>query len=238
MEGAAMLRRLTIGTALAVAMSIAAALTLATPALAKGATQARITGPGLAHAIVISVHGEATGPTSRLGTLAWQTGLFAVLFGPSGNIPAPARLAGAPPAGTLGPRYTLIYTVPGVTPNPTSAMYGHIRQDLYPWAAGGPVIYTPPGQQGFNGGTVQAAGWFRGRPPLARVLAQIGLPPRSRALAAQARLNAAAGSGAPAWLVASAAVLAVAALSGVALWLRRRRPPAILAAGLPGRQHH
>lgn len=231
-----MLRRLTIGTALAVAMSIATALTLATPALAKGTTQARITGPGLTHAIVVSANGEATGPPSRLGMLAWQTGLFAVLFGPGANIPAPARLAAAPDAGTLGPRYLLIYTVPGVTPSPTSEMVGHIRQDLYPWAAGGPVIYTPPGQQGFNGGTVQVAGWFRGRPPLASVLAQIGLPPRARALAAQARRSAtaqSAGSGAPAWLIAPAAVLAVAALSGVVLWLRRRKPPATLAAGRP-----
>jgi hypothetical protein len=232
-----MLRRLTIGTALAVAMSIAAALTLATPALAKGPTQARITGPGLAHAIVVSGHGEATDSASTLGTLAWQTGLFAVLFGPSGDIPAPARLAAAPRAGTLGPRYALSYTVPGVTPSPPSAMAGHIRQYLYPWAAGGPVIYTPPGQQGFNGGTVQAAGWFRGRPPLARVLAQAGLPSRPRALAAQARLSAAAGPGTPAWLIALAAVLAVAALSGAALWLRRRKPPA-MAAGLPARQRH
>ena len=48
-----MLRRLIVLTALAAGMSIATAMTLATPALAKGPSQARITGPGLASAIVV-----------------------------------------------------------------------------------------------------------------------------------------------------------------------------------------
>jgi len=53
-----MLRKLIAVTTLAIAMSIAAAVTLATPALAKGPSQATITGPGLAHTIVVSGHGE------------------------------------------------------------------------------------------------------------------------------------------------------------------------------------
>jgi hypothetical protein len=40
-----MLRRLIVVTVLATGMSIAAAVALATPALAKGPSQARITGP-------------------------------------------------------------------------------------------------------------------------------------------------------------------------------------------------
>ena len=49
-----MLRRLIAVSALAAGMSIVAAMTLATPAFAKGPSQARITGPWLARAIVVS----------------------------------------------------------------------------------------------------------------------------------------------------------------------------------------
>ena len=169
-----MLRRLVAVTALAAGMSVAAALTLATPALAKGPSQARITGPGLARAIVISGNGEP-GEQDRLASLALQTGLFTVMFGAGASIggPAPARLPTPPPRASLGPRYTLVYTVPGVTPRP-GQQFGQVRQDLYPRAAGGPLIYTPPGQQGF-GGPLTVTGWLRGRPQLTRTLAQVGV---------------------------------------------------------------
>src|SRR6516165_5383818 len=96
-------RRLIVVTALAAGMSIAAVITLATPALAKGPSQARITGPGLTRAIVVSGAGEGTPPagnprprvTRANGGLGaggaprpapaavarGQTGLFTVLFG-------------------------------------------------------------------------------------------------------------------------------------------------------------
>ena len=169
-----MLRRLITVTALAAGMSVAAALTLATPAFAKGPSQARITGPGLARPVVVSGNGEP-GEQGRLASLALQTGLFAVMFGAGASIggPAPARLHTPPPQASLGPRYTLVYTVPGVTPRP-GQQFGRVRQDLYPRAAGGPLIYTPPGQQGF-GGPLTVTGWLRGRPQLTRTLAQAGV---------------------------------------------------------------
>src|SRR5438067_5160732 len=107
-EGAAMLRRLITVTALAVGLSIAAVLTLATPAFAKGPSQASITGPGLGRAIVVSGEGEP-GQQGRLASLAEQTGLFTVMFG-AGAVggPAPARLHSPPPKAFLGPRYTLV----------------------------------------------------------------------------------------------------------------------------------
>src|SRR6266516_5181341 len=174
-----MLRRLIAVIALAAGMSIAAALTLATPALAKGPSQASITGPGLAHAIVVSGNGEP-GMPSKLATLAGQTSLFTVMFGAGGSVPAPVRLRTPLPRASLGPRYTVIYTVPGVTPQP-GEQFGRIRQDVYPHAAGGPVIYTPPGQRGF-GQPLQAAGWLRGSPQLSRTLAQLGVPPGVQAV--------------------------------------------------------
>ena len=227
-----MLRRLTVVTALAAGMSIAAAIALATPALAKGPSQARITGPGLAPAIVVSGNGEP-GQQGRLSTLAVQTRLFSVLFGANASVPAqmPPRLRTPPRKASLGQRYTIIYTVPGVTPQP-GAQLGRIRQDLYPRAAGGPLVYTPPGQQGF-GGAPPVTGWLRASPRLPRTLAQLGMPsPPGTQAAPQTRRPASAhpaaaphaGSRTLPWLIASAAAIAAAALAGTVLLLRHRKP--------------
>src|SRR5262245_62991915 len=103
-----MLRRLIAVTTLAAGMGVAAVM-LATPALAKGPSQARITGPGLAHAIIVSGNGEP-GQPGRLSTLTVQTRLFFVMFG--WNATAPPQLRTPPPKASLGPRYTIIYTLP------------------------------------------------------------------------------------------------------------------------------
>src|SRR5712691_2742440 len=227
-----MLRRLIVLTALAAGMSIAAAMTLATSALAKGPSQARITGPGLARAIIVSGGGEP-GQQGRLATLAEQTSLFTVVFGAAASVPplAPARLRTPPPKASLGPRYTIIYTVPGVTPQP-GEQFGRIRQDLYPHAVGGPVVYTPPGQHGF-GQPLQVTGWLRASPRLTRTLAQLGVSSRPGPQAAQqsrlpraARPAAAHDAGSPTsgWLIASAAAIAAAVLAGTMLRLRHRTP--------------
>jgi hypothetical protein len=226
-----MLRRLIVVTALAAGMSIAAAVALATPALAKGPSQARITGPGLAHAIVVSGGGEP-GQPGKLASLAEQTSLFTVIFGADSGVPAPARLRSPPPKASLGPLYTVIYTVPGVTPQPGQE-FGRIRQNVYPQAVGGPVIYTPAGQRGF-GQPLQATGWLRGSPELARTLAQLGVPGGVQAVLqthppAAVHPAAAHQSGSPTygWLIGSAAAAAAAALASTVLWLRRRRPAAV-----------
>ena len=228
-----MLRKLIVVTALAAGIGVGAALSLATPALAKGPSQARITGPGLTRAIVVSGAGEP-GQQGTLAVLAGQTGLFTVLFGADASVPSqtPTRLRTPPPKASLGPRYTVIYTVPGVTPKP-GEQFGRIHQDLYPGAAGGPIIYTPPGQDGF-GQTLQVTGWLRASPQLTRTLAQLGVPSRSGTPSApQTRPPAAhpaaahqAGSPALAWLIASAAAIAAAALAGTGLLLRHRKPAA------------
>jgi len=217
-----MLRRLTVVTALAAAMSIAAAITLATPALAKGPSQVRISGPGLAHAIVVSGNGEP-GQPGALPTLAQQTRLFSVMFAP--NAPVPPRLRTPPPAASLGPRYTIIYTVFGQFTRPGEQL-GHIRQDLYPRAVGGPVIYTPARQPG---GPVPFFGWFRASPGLPRTLARLGISPTAiqaglQPPAAHPVATPQAGSRALPWLIASAVAIAAAALAGTVLLLRRRKP--------------
>ena len=124
--------------------------------------------------------------------------------------------------------------------------FGRIRQDLYPRAADGPLIYTPPGQSGF-GQALQATGWLRGGPQLTRTLAHLGASPRPGTQARQqthlppvAHPAAAhqAGSRIPGWLIASAAAIAAAALAGTALRLRHRKPATVhdsepRAAGSP-----
>ena len=84
----------------------------------------------------------------------------------------------------------MVYTVPGVTPRP-GQQFGQVRQDLYPRAADGPVIYTPSGQHGFRE-SLTVAGWLRGKPQLTRTLALVGVPPAGTQAAQQTRRPAAA----------------------------------------------
>jgi hypothetical protein len=227
-----MLRRLIVLIALAVVMSIAAGMTLATPALAKGPSQARITGPGLAHAIVISGGGEP-GEQSQLAALAEQTNLFAVLFGPGGIVPQPSRPHNPPAKASLGARYTVVYTVPGVEPQPGQE-FGRIRQEIYPHAPGGALIFTPHGQNGF-GQKLRMAGWLRGGAELTTTLSHLGVLPGSHSQTAQQARHSAgtpaavarhADSRAQGWLVALAVAIAAAALAGTALLLRHRKTAA------------
>jgi len=226
-----MLRRLIVVTTLAGSISVAAAISLAAPALAKGPSQASITGPGLAHAIIVSGSGEP-GQQGTLALLAGQTGLFTVMFGADASVPpqTPPVLRAPPPKASLGLRYTVIYTVPGVIPRP-GEQYGRIRQDIYPDAVGGPVIYTSPGQDGF-GGPLTVTGWLRASPGLTRTLAQLGVPSRPRTQATPQTSPRTAPSAAAhqassrslTWLIAAAAAIAAAALGGAALWRHHRKP--------------
>ena len=239
-------RRFIALTSLAAGAAIAVTVALASPALAKGTTQASITGPGLAHPVTVSVAAGSEalpGQGDALSSLADQTGLFTVLFGPSiGDVrmpDMPSRLRTPPAAATLGPKYTVTYTVPGITPAPGQAS-DQIRQYLYPRAAGGPVIYTPPGQQGL-GQPLQATGWLRGTPQLTATLTRLGIPagaslpsaPSSAAALPSAAAPAAAAPAAaapaaapkpddttaPAWLIATIASAVAIVIAGTALWL-------------------
>jgi hypothetical protein len=241
-------RRFIALTSLAAGAAIAVTVALATPALAKGTTQASITGPGLARPVTVSVvAGTEALPEQgdALSSLADQTGLFAVLFGPGiGDVSTPdqpSRLRTPPAAVTLGAKYTVTYTVPGISPAPGQAR-DQIRQYLYPRAAGGPVIYTLPGQQGF-GRPLQATGWLRGTPQLTATLIRLGIPagaslPAAPSSAASVRAAPALpapalaaapkpdDTTAPAWLIATIASAAAIVIAGTAFWLRRRRRPA------------
>jgi hypothetical protein len=142
----------------------AAALALPGVAAAKGPAKASITGPGLTAPVAITGNGEGDTSTD-LGLLVSETGFFPQTFGQS---PDPL-LRSQPAERQLGARYTVTYTVPGPS---TSTL----RQDLYPYAAGGPVSYMEPGQTIWDQAT--HGGWYRANPygGLRAMLVEAGLP--------------------------------------------------------------
>jgi hypothetical protein len=141
-----------------------AGLTFAATAQAKGPIAATIDGPGTGGGISLGGNGEP-GSGAPLGNLSDQAGLFPAAFG---QTPDP-MLAGRP-KGDLGPRYTITYRLPGPNGEESS-----IRQDLYPYAAGGPLTYTRPGQRFFDTRTTRG-GWYRGTAALKQTLVEAGLP--------------------------------------------------------------
>ena len=148
-------------------VGVVCGLVFAGAAQAKGPIAATIDGPGTGGGISLGGNGEP-GSGAPLGNLADQSGFFAAAFG---QTPDP-MLAGRP-KGDLGPRYTITYRVPGPNGEEDS-----IRQDLYPYAAGGPVTYTRP-QQPFFGTESTRGGWFRASAALKDTLVRAGLPARN-----------------------------------------------------------
>jgi hypothetical protein len=152
-----------------------AALALPATALAKGPSEAKITGPGLDKAITI------TGPEqegSPLMDFAEAAGFFPAAFGQT-----PDPMTSARPKGSLGPKYSLDYVVPG-----GGGESFKIHQDLYPYATPGGWTYMAPGQAIFDSQT--HGGWFTDA-RLKEVLVAHGLP--KTAAAANAKDSSSAG---------------------------------------------
>jgi hypothetical protein len=74
------------------------------------------------------------------------------------------------PAGTLGPKYTIAYTMPGPN-NELDAL----TQDVYPYASPGPVTYVEPGQAFWTTERTRG-GWFVAPSALRDLLVEAGLP--------------------------------------------------------------
>lgn len=232
------MRKLRPGARLVLAM-MGAALLLAlvpTAALAKGPTAARIelggqAGDGPRGPITLRGDGEA-GNGSDFGTLVDRTGLFPAVFAQD---PDPMHDTSPTPAALLGPRSRITWTIPDGDGAPSL-----IQQDVYPYAAGGPLTYVRPGQRIFDGTT--RGGWFLAPDALRTQLIALGLPDRPPLTrpAAQAAPAAqpqgatraparASGSGLGAWPIAGAAALLVVLVGAVTV-ARRRRPGAAPAA--------
>jgi hypothetical protein len=147
-------------TRLTLAIAALAALALPAVASAKGPTEGSISGPGFSKVVKVLYDG---GGGSAGDNLTQESGFFPAAFGQS-----PDPMLHRKPAGPLGPRYTIAWKVPGGG----GAMF-RIRQDLYPYARGGAVTFTKPGQPIFDMST--RGGWYRD-PGLKRTLVSLGLP--------------------------------------------------------------
>lgn len=135
-------------------------------ALAKGASAVTVDGPHLR--TPIHLRGGEGDP--EVGAFAEASGFFPAMFGQS-----PDPMLARRPQGDLGPRYTATYVVPSGG--------GHrdlIRQAIFPYAEGGPVTYTPPGQS-FFGSEETRGGWFGAPPEFKDELVAAGLPRSSTA---------------------------------------------------------
>ena len=188
------------------AAALAAAL-LTSSALAKGVTDAMITGPGLDETITLS--GEGQPGSLQLYTVVEAAGFYPGVFERSPNPMLADR-----PRGELGPRYTIAYTMPG--PNNESDV---ILQDVYPYAQPEPVAYVEPGQHFFGTGET-VGGWFVAGMVLRDALVAVGLPESAPPVGAD-------GDGARWGVIAGAAVAAcLAVLLVLALLARRRSSPA------------
>lgn len=144
---------------------VALAAVFAATAAAKGPSNVRITGPGLASPIVLRGSPEEN-LGSRFGRLVETSGWFSQVFRRSPDPTSRTR-----PPGRLGPRFVAVYVVPQGDGGPAT-----IRQELYPYASAGPVSHMLAGQPVM--GQESWGGWYRGGVTLGRTLAALGLPVR------------------------------------------------------------
>jgi hypothetical protein len=188
-------------TSLVLTLTVAA-LALPAAALAKGPDHASISGPGISGSIRVDGDGEEGGTGTPLGALVAYGGYPSQVFG---HHPADPTTR-ARPAGHLGPRYEIVYSVP----TPTGRR--SIDADLYPYATPRPVTYMKPGQP-FFGAMQTYGGWYVGKPGLKQMLSGAGLFKHSSGSA-----------GSHTWRWIGGGVFALAALAAASMLLFRRRP--------------
>jgi len=143
----------------------AALVALLVPALAaaKGPSGASISGPGLDRTLTISGDGEGLG--TQLGNLAMRSGFFAQMFGQTPDPTLRVR-----PKGTLGPRYTVVYVVPG-----PDSIQSRVVQRVYPFAKPVALTYMKPGQPFWQTDHTYG-GWFKASLALKRIMIRAGVP--------------------------------------------------------------
>lgn len=184
------------------------ALVLPATALAKGPTAAMITGPGLETPLKLG-GGNGFSEGSPMAVLTTYGGFFEAAWGGRPN-----RVLPKSPTKSLGPKYRVVYVVPG-----PAGKSDRIRQDLYPYAKGGSLTYISPGQPFFDTRRT-TGGWFRTGPRLTPALVAAGLPAQVAPTAPAAADDATSGS---LGLWALVAMLVLAGIAALALW-RRARP--------------
>ena len=189
-----------------------AALVLPTTALGKGPSAASINGPGTGSGLKIGGDGESTG--TALGNLTQDAGFFPAVWGQQ-----PDPMLKDPPRGSLGPKYTITYTVPGPNIEPSK-----LKQDVYPYAQPYPMTYMKAGQT-FWGSNKTHGGWFVSTAALKTSLISAGLP----RVAPSGSSSAGDGFFSTGIISILAAALALLLGASAAIFMRRRTRPATAA---------
>jgi hypothetical protein len=160
-------RRAPAGLAAALAIAIAWGLLVAVagPAAAKGPLSVAIGRVGEEPVDLAVAKGEDA-DQDLVQTLAEDLGVWEAMD-------TDATLAAEAPTDHLGPALTVVWTMydatPGQPPDP------QITQTLYPFAGGGALVHTAPGQRIFADEMV--GGWFRAPERLVDSLARAGVEP-------------------------------------------------------------
>jgi hypothetical protein len=198
------MRRVTIGSILIWTVTVAV-LAAAPTAWAGQADQVVITAPWLTQPIKVVPVDEQS--SAELDLLREGSGINIAM------VPElPGRFTDTRPSGDLGARYRMTWNVPGS---------GTVIQDVYPYAAGRPVVYTAPQQ------LVVRHGWFMAPAALGDILRSLGLP-ESAAPAGPATSDPASAVQQSRRNVAPIALAAAAVLALVAAgWVIRSRRPAV-----------
>jgi hypothetical protein len=185
------------------------AVVIPTAALAKGASEARIVGPGLSAPIRLGGSGEP-GSGGQLADIAMSAGFFAAVFGQT-----PDPLVQERPDGSLGPKYTVTYVMPG-----PDNLRSELVQDVYPYAEPSPVTYTAPGQRFWTTERTHGGWYFATWEPVKDQLVAAGLPATAPAV------GGGEADGFPWVVVGVLAALGVAAIVALTATGRRHRPAA------------
>ena len=205
---------------------VAALLWSAAPAHAKGPDAVTIDGVGLP--APISLAGPEDGP-GTFPALVDQMGFFPAVFK---REPDPMRPTA--PTADLGPKLVVTWNVP------QGPQASSLQQELYPYAAGGPLTYMAPAQRLF-GAQISRGGWYVAQSSLVDLLRSVGVPDRATLEAGAQRLvarsaaasaqTASRGNDAPVWPLV-AVIGGIAGSTGVLTALRhnRRRRTRLAAA--------
>jgi hypothetical protein len=148
----------------AFAISVIAVLWTSVPAMAKGPSQGVITGPGLVSPISLRESGDAKSIGPDLASVAEESGFF---LGVWGGDPDHLRHR---PAGDLGPRYTITYSMPL-----SERRSDTIVQYVFPYAEPKPITYMPA-KQVFWGDNETVGTWYVARIGFRETLIGLGLP--------------------------------------------------------------
>lgn len=186
---------------------VVAVLAIAAPAHAKGPSGGIIEGEGIDTPIAID-QGEGTSGGDQIIN---DVGFFQATFGQMPDV-----MLDEAPISDLGPKLTIRWRVPGME------VPDEIEQDLYPYADGGPIVYTAPDQP-FFGTEHTRGGWFRAPRRLLTTLTALGLPDEA-ALSPD-------GGGDTDWAPIGASLAAVVMLGAGLAVVSRRRGEVAPAAG-------